>query len=604
MFTENTFEVWVTGLLVLCFYLSDTCDELEKEYDEIVSIMETRASKISPDGYSACVIDLKKKTFVIPGSKKYKTKFIYIKYRRNNQKKAEVIYEYESVPDSGIKEDDRENINTNMWKSNACHDKENEYIYYAPRQSTNIVSGNENYYPSQELAFAAKEKAHMQYSETSDGTSICAPEDNTSAFKIDDTHLIGRTIISDLGISEPFPTNNVFDDDYNNNSSDVSDASDDNDTDDNTINLSDLSDNDTDDDMIDLSDNDTDDDKIDLSDQREYPYHREIVPMAMKDENPGICSQNVNEAALDNEIYGSEFHSTRAADLEEWHQGTDVQTQTNIIDNPVCHDAISLADAYEIGVVENYSYMQNFKVTDSREGDGILNRNNSNKHMCDNETNNTSTQTFPNDSVSARNEEEDIVDLEASSETSVAVHHTTENSASLISIPDWISFTSRDNQPFQAPATIGNGSGIGQGASQSGYSIERPAVPTNPGGFSGTATQRPNFGFQSTTAAGTSTPPFSFHPPEPRPDTSGFRFPQTSNQLPAGTSSQVGQSAATVATTRAPGFSFGSALNALAPAGFTFGQSTSQQGGGSDISSRLRALTLQQVSENRILEEI
>ena len=163
----------------------------------------------------------------------------------------------------------------------------------------------------------------------------------------------------------------------------------------------------------------------------------------------------------------------------------------------------------------------------------------------------------------------------------------------------------RDNQPHQAPTNLGSssGTGVGQGTSHSGYHAERPAVPTNHGGFAGIAAQSPSFGFPSTTASGTSAPTFSFNPTVPRPGPSGFRFPQTSSQLPTGIPSQVGQSAATVSTTAATGFSFGSVVNTPAPAGFTFGQSSSQQGGGTDIASQFRALTLQQVSEISILYE-
>ena len=165
---------------------------------------------------------------------------------------------------------------------------------------------------------------------------------------------------------------------------------------------------------------------------------------------------------------------------------------------------------------------------------------------------------------------------------------------------------SRANQPLQPPANLGNGSGsagTGEGGSQSGvYSAARPDLPTSHGGFASNAPQAPTFSFPpASTALGISASPFSFNPPQPavpRPDRSDFRFPQTSSHVPPNVLSHVGQSAATVTSNAATGFSFGSSVNAPPPpAEFTFAQGTGQQGGGSDITSQLRALTLQQVSQ-------
>ena len=165
---------------------------------------------------------------------------------------------------------------------------------------------------------------------------------------------------------------------------------------------------------------------------------------------------------------------------------------------------------------------------------------------------------------------------------------------------------SRGNQPLHRPANLGNGSGsagTGQGGSQSGvYSAARPDLPTSHGGFASNAPQGPTFGFPpASTATGISASPFSFNPPQPavpRPDPSEFRFPQTSSHVPPDVLSHVGQSAATVTSNAATEFSFGSSVNAPPPpAEFTFAQGTGQQRGGSDITSQLRALTLQQVSK-------
>ena len=159
----------------------------------------------------------------------------------------------------------------------------------------------------------------------------------------------------------------------------------------------------------------------------------------------------------------------------------------------------------------------------------------------------------------------------------------------------------RENQPSQAPANLGNGTGVRQGAPQLGYNTERPAIPANHGAFASGNAPRLNFSSQSTNTTTTSAPTFSFNPPVTRQDPSEFRFPQTSNQLPSGVPNLVGQSAAAVTTSGATAFSFSAAANTPEPAGFRFPQSTSQQTGGSDLTSQLRALTIQQVSEMVVL---